>query len=308
MQQTTVGQLPYPESGDPADGASQSQALADRLASIIESKTTAQRDALTGTELWAGRLLYNTSTSRLEVWTGSAWVAAGVSDHAQLSGLATGDPHTQYLRKDVATAKGDLLVAAAAGVISRLGKGAAGQLLTATADTISWTGMADSLGALLGGKGSLLVHNGTTAASLPAGTAGLVLAVDPTAPTGLKWAAGAPPAAGYQETVTDLGSVSGAVTVDFTSSNHVIISPTAAVTLTFSGAAGASRIRPGTLIVVNPSKHAITFPAGTRFAGGKAPKVEGETWLTVAHTPAIGALAGGWRVGATSYTAMSVPS
>ncbi len=37
------------------------------------SFTTAQRDALTGGELWAGRFIYNSTTLRLEWYTGTTW-------------------------------------------------------------------------------------------------------------------------------------------------------------------------------------------------------------------------------------------
>lgn len=44
---------------------------------------------------------------------------------------SSGDPHTQYARKDLVDAKGDLLVGSAADTLARLGVGANGQVLTA---------------------------------------------------------------------------------------------------------------------------------------------------------------------------------
>ena len=52
------------------DGVEAAAAIADQGHRIL---TTAQRDALTG--LTAGVMIYNTTTSLTEVWTGSAWIS-----------------------------------------------------------------------------------------------------------------------------------------------------------------------------------------------------------------------------------------
>jgi hypothetical protein len=47
-------------------------ALVYRGAGIIRI-TTAQRNSLTGDNLWEGRTIYNSTTKQLEVWTGTVW-------------------------------------------------------------------------------------------------------------------------------------------------------------------------------------------------------------------------------------------
>jgi hypothetical protein len=133
----TPGQLPIPEGGEAADGPAQIGALADRLADLLEAHTTATRDALAGTDLWTGRTLWNVTTARLEVWDGDSWEpVADLTAHT-----AASDPHTGYVRKATATAKGDLYVATASGVITRKAVGADGRVLvadSAQADGLSW--------------------------------------------------------------------------------------------------------------------------------------------------------------------------
>jgi hypothetical protein len=234
------GHFAYPEDNDtPMDGPTQLGALALRLAAVRQGLTTAQRDALTGTDLWTGRRIWNTTTQRVEVYNGSSWGPVGVTDHNALSNLTTGDPHTQYTRKALLTAKGDLYAASAAGVVTRQAVGADGRVLTA--DSAAPTGLAwtDLSGTFL-----------TKAA-----------------------------VAGYRETLVTLGT-SGTATLDFAVSNAWFINPTGAVTIVFSNFPAAGTVAPGTLIVAN-SSHAITWPAGTKFPGGSAPALEGETFLSL---------------------------
>jgi hypothetical protein len=98
------GHLPAPDGGEAADGPSQIGALADRIAEILDPHTTAERDALAGDDLWTGRALWNSTTAAWEVYNGAAWVKAGTLDHAVLSNLTAGDPHTQYITKALLTA------------------------------------------------------------------------------------------------------------------------------------------------------------------------------------------------------------
>lgn len=90
--------------------------------------------------------------------------------------------------------------------------------------------------------------------------------------------------AGYAEAVVDLGAVAGAVDLDVAAGNVWTINPTGAVTFTVSNLPAAGHVAPGTIIVAN-SAHAITWPAGTRFPGGTAPELDGETFLSVVARP-----------------------
>lgn len=54
----------------------------------------------------------------------------GAIAHSSLTGLTSGDPHTQYILKSIVTSKGDLLVATASGTLARLGPDTDGKVLT----------------------------------------------------------------------------------------------------------------------------------------------------------------------------------
>ena len=43
--------------------------------------TTAERDALSGVDLWEGRTIFNLTTKQLESWDGTVWVAASGGLH-----------------------------------------------------------------------------------------------------------------------------------------------------------------------------------------------------------------------------------
>lgn len=67
--------------------------------------------------------------------------------HNSLTGLTTGDPHTQYLTKAIATTKGDILAATGSAVLARLGVGTDGQVLTADsaqASGLKWSGSSET--------------------------------------------------------------------------------------------------------------------------------------------------------------------
>ena len=72
---TTVMALPYPEGSDANDVPADVQALAERLdeAPGIESLTSAQIAALTAGQKPAGRVVYNSTTSKLQVSNGSTF-------------------------------------------------------------------------------------------------------------------------------------------------------------------------------------------------------------------------------------------
>jgi hypothetical protein len=99
---TTPRGYPYPAAADANDVPADLQALAQKNDDRpgISPLTTAARDALAGTDLWDGRVIYNLTTSRLERYNAAvpAWQSAGISDHGDLTGLAD-DDHPQYLLK-----------------------------------------------------------------------------------------------------------------------------------------------------------------------------------------------------------------
>jgi hypothetical protein len=72
---TTVMALPFPEGSDANDVPADMQALAERLdeAPGIESLTSAQIAALTAGQKPAGRVVYNSTTSKLQVSNGSTF-------------------------------------------------------------------------------------------------------------------------------------------------------------------------------------------------------------------------------------------
>lgn len=84
----------------------------------------------------------------------------------------------------------------------------------------------------------------------------------------------------YTEPLDDRGNVSGAVSLNVAAKHVWRINPTGAVTISFTNLPLAGLIIPGTLIVAN-SSYPITWPAGTKFAGGVAPVLSGETFLSM---------------------------
>jgi len=84
---------------------------------------------------------------------------------------------------------------------------------------------------------------------------------------------------GYVEPSDDPGA-SGTVTLDLSAHNVYDVTPTGTIDFAFSGLPSSGDSVSATIIVRNDS-HAITWPAGTRFADGEAPELDGETWLVV---------------------------
>jgi len=65
----------YPLGSDPVDINQFFQDLAEDAETALKALlTTTQRDALAGGNLWTGRRIYNTTTSRFEYYNGAAWV------------------------------------------------------------------------------------------------------------------------------------------------------------------------------------------------------------------------------------------
>lgn len=146
--------LTRPATNDPFDsGPTKSSVLIDSIEDLIEDAATghSHTGAASGgkkvnhTDLLAIGNDDHHPKSHVHLADGSGTVA-----HSSLSGLTTGDPHTQYaLDTDLGlyvplstvTTKGDLLVATGSGVIVRRGVGTNGQVLTADsaqADGVKW--------------------------------------------------------------------------------------------------------------------------------------------------------------------------
>lgn len=74
---TTARGVPFVEDSDlvtdyPAGDEAQAEWIND--APGVSTMTTAERDALSGAALWNGRVIYNTTVGRLQMWNASAWV------------------------------------------------------------------------------------------------------------------------------------------------------------------------------------------------------------------------------------------
>lgn len=76
---TTGKGAPYPLATDPNNVPADIQALASWVDARpgVSTFTTAQRDALTGSDLWDGRTIWNTTNNRHEVYSDGAWVQSG---------------------------------------------------------------------------------------------------------------------------------------------------------------------------------------------------------------------------------------
>jgi hypothetical protein len=101
---TTSKGAPYPAATSANDVPADIQALANWLDARpgVSPLTTAARDALTGADLWDGRVIYNLTTAQLERYNATlltpAWQSASITDHGGLTGLGD-DDHVQYLLK-----------------------------------------------------------------------------------------------------------------------------------------------------------------------------------------------------------------
>ena len=90
---TTVMALPYPEGSDANDVPADMQALAERLdeAPGIESLTSAQIAALTAGQKPAGRVVYNSTTSKLQVSNGTSFANVDAAALLLAGGTMTGN-------------------------------------------------------------------------------------------------------------------------------------------------------------------------------------------------------------------------
>jgi hypothetical protein len=103
---TTAKGLPYPASSSPVDVPADIAALANKVDAFEGPFTTTQRDALPVAERWVGRLIWNSTTARVERWTGTVWVlGASVVTQADIDTAAVGwSPQTQALMNHSETA------------------------------------------------------------------------------------------------------------------------------------------------------------------------------------------------------------
>lgn len=92
MSSVTTKGVPYPLGTDPAASLDTIiQALAEWVNARpgIASLTTSERDELSGSNLWVGRVIFNNQTERMEVYTGSSWsgdaAAAGTNSIIDLA-------------------------------------------------------------------------------------------------------------------------------------------------------------------------------------------------------------------------------
>lgn len=184
MANTTKG-FPYPIDSDDADVPADVQLLAEAIdaAPGIASLSATQIAALSVAEKWAGRIVWNQTTNRLQQSNGSSFTDLGSplsTITPQHLGTAAVGTSTTVSREDhihampsatnvgavatsTFTAKGDILAATGSGVITRLPVGTNGQALLADSTQASGLKWADpaALGNLDGGDPTS-VYGGTT--------------------------------------------------------------------------------------------------------------------------------------------------
>ena len=184
MANTTKG-FPYPIDTDAADVPSDVQLLAEAVdaAPGIASLTQTQIDALSATQKWAGRIVWNQTINRLQQSNGSTFSDLGSplsNSTPQPLGTAAAGTSTTVSREDhihalptasavgaiptsTVTTKGDLLAATGAGTVVRVPIGTNGQALVADSTQSSGMKWADpaAQGNLDGGDPSS-VYGGTT--------------------------------------------------------------------------------------------------------------------------------------------------
>lgn len=104
MATTTKGYR-YPVGADPVNVPLDIQRLAEDVDASpgIAVLTTAQRNALAGGSLWAGRMIFNSSLGYHETYNGAQWQEQLDADHT-----AAADPHGQYVLESTAGAASGL--------------------------------------------------------------------------------------------------------------------------------------------------------------------------------------------------------
>jgi len=86
--------------------------------------------------------------------------------------------------------------------------------------------------------------------------------------------------------VNDLGSISGANEIDLSNGTFVTATLTGAIQLAFTGLPTAGYVKDFVLLFTNIET--ITFPAGTKFAGGVPPVVIASPYMVVCSVDSAG--------------------
>jgi hypothetical protein len=163
---TTKG-FPYPQGADAVDVAGDIQSLAEAVDDMpgVQSYTSAEISALTAGEKWAGRIVWNSTSGKLQVSNGSTF-----SDVDTSLALSSTTP-------------------------AALGVAAVGTGTTAARDDhVHATPSASDVGAIANSlianaKGSLITSTGSAVDDLTVGTDGQVLIADSGETLGLRWGA-----------------------------------------------------------------------------------------------------------------------
>lgn len=166
MPNTSKG-YPYPSGSDDVDVPGDIQALADAvdLTPGIRSYTSTQIAGLAAGDKWAGRVVWNSTTSKLQVSDGSTF-----SDVDTTVALSSSTPSA--------------LGTAAAGSSSSASKGDHVHAMPSASDVGA---VANAL--ISASKGALITSTGSAVAAQTVGTDGHVLTADSTQTNGIKWAA-----------------------------------------------------------------------------------------------------------------------
>lgn len=190
MADTTSKGFPYPEGPDAVDVAGDIQLLAEAVDDMpgVQSYTGTEIGNLTAGEKWAGRIVWNSTTSKLQVSNGSTFsdvdstVALSSATPAALGAAAAGsgtaaskDDHVHAMpgasdvgaiANSLVQAKGSLIAASAASTPANLNVGANDTLLVAASGEttgLKWASLnASQIPTLEATKVPTLVQNAQT--------------------------------------------------------------------------------------------------------------------------------------------------
>lgn len=149
MADTTTKGFPYPEGPDAVDVAGDIQLLAEAVDDMpgIQSYTQTQINALAVGAKWAGRVVWNSTTGKLQVSNGSTFsdvdttTALASTNPAALGAAAPGTgvtvarddhvhPTTGLVVASLIDAAGDLIVGSADNTVARVALGSSDAVLT----------------------------------------------------------------------------------------------------------------------------------------------------------------------------------